>query len=500
MKLTINGNVNLYYVQTLCMLFFPGAKFSEKAQDGDKSELILDFTEDGTSYYAEAVMKSGEKEARGIGTAEAGEEFSVLRAKKMAIGRAVFEAGKELFGITPPFGVLTGVRPSKVASEYLVSAGGIKKTQQILKNEYFLNQKKAALCTSVASTELKVYKTLADNGCSVYISIPFCPSRCAYCSFVSYTTPRLLSMIDEYLVALKLEISAVFSHIKKVGKKVETIYIGGGTPTVLNDLQLRDLLSHIFSCYDIGSVREFTLEAGRPDTITAEKLAIAKEYGVGRISVNPQSLSDAVLQAAGRKHTALEFFSAYEIARESGIPCINVDLIAGLPEDNFTRFSRTIDKIIDLSPENITVHSFCIKKSADFTIENENATSLFALDAAKCIDYSQVKMRTSGYKPYYMYRQKNTVGNLENVGFSREGFEGIYNIVMMEEYHSVYGAGAGAVTKLVTYDPAKEGRGKIRRIINPKYPYEYLRDIKDEAFLLSRLAEAESEFSIKSEG
>jgi len=488
MKLTIEGNINAYYVQTLCMIFFPGAKFSEK-DTGDDSEPELyiktDETGDGASAYA--VMRNNGKQCAGSGYAAFENGVPPQRSVKIAAGRAVFAAGKEMFGIAPPWGILTGVRPSKVPMEFLLAGKGINETKQILRSEYFLSQKKASLVTSVASYEARLTKKLQGNLCSVYISIPFCPSRCAYCSFVSFTSAKLLTLVGDYLLQLEKEITALFRLIRELGLKVATVYIGGGTPTVLDLEQLEFLLSAVARNTDVSSLMEYTLEAGRPDTITREKLALSRDYGVTRISVNPQSLSDAVLEAIGRKHTVLEFFGAYDIARASGIRDINVDLIAGLPGDNFTRFSRSVDRVAELKPENITIHTFSVKKSSDILRANSDIYRRGPTDTAKCVDYSQLKMRNDGYRPYYMYRQKNTVENLENVGYTLEGHEGMYNIFMMEEYHSIFSAGAGAVTKLVDYRTPKDGGSRIARIFNPKYPYEYLRDAPDSDAIFEKL-------------
>lgn len=475
MKIKVQGNVNEYYVQTLSMLFFPGAKFSDKDADDTSPYLFVDVKDDEQGVFCSADMSDGKKSAHGEYGCTWMEGETKQRVIKIAVGKAVFEAGKELFKLTPPWGILIGVRPTKVPMGYLLQGKGIRETHSILKNEYFLNAKKAQLVTSIASYEMKLTKKMTGNYCSVYISIPFCPSRCAYCSFVSYTSQRLLSLLDEYLVQLKKEITHIFTLIKEKQYKVATVYIGGGTPTILSEIQLADLLSHITSYVDAASLMEFTLEAGRPDTITKEKLAVAKEFGVTRISVNPQSLSDAVLEAIGRKHNVAQFFEAYDIAKASGIRDINIDLIAGLPTDNFIRFSRTVDKVCELDPENITIHTFSVKKASDILRQSSDIYTLGTGVAAKCIDYSQVKMRNAGYKPYYMYRQKNTVENLENVGYAKEGHEGLYNIFMMEEYHTIFAAGAGAVSKLVDYNTPNKGGCRIKRIFNPKYPYEYLR-------------------------
>ena len=267
-----------------------------------------------------------------------------------------------------------------------------------------------------------------------------------------------------------------FKKIKELGLRIATVYIGGGTPTILTADQLRVLLSKIAELTDVSALEEYTLESGRPDTITAEKMAVAKQYGVTRVCVNPQSMSDVVLENIGRTHTAEDFLRAFDIARNADIANINTDLIVGLPGDNFKTFSATFDKILSLRPENITVHTFCIKKAAEILRQGNNVYSLRGGDAGKCVDYSQLKAQEESYLPYYMYRQKNTVGNLENVGFSLEGAEGRYNVYMMEEVHSIFALGAGAVSKMVDYRPKVGGKPVIERLFYPKYPYEYLRD------------------------
>ncbi len=457
------------------MVFFPGATFGndELPTDGVPEVNVDVFdNEDGVSAYVSIKLNDKLSEATSMVSAE--EDITIASREAIAIGRAMFAAGKELLGHTPPWGILTGVRPAKIASGILSSGKGIMRTKKIMRDEYFLNLQKASLAVSVAQSENKIIKKMDKDTCSVYVSIPFCPSRCAYCSFVSYTTPRLLSMIDEYLEAVISDLDNTFDIIEKLGLKVSTVYIGGGTPTTLSSEQLRVLLSKIKERIDTDKLSEFTLEAGRPDTITEDKLRVAKEYGVTRVSVNPQTLSDDILSEIGRRHTKEDFFRAYKIAVESGIRDINVDLIAGLPGDDFKNFSETVDKIIELAPTNITVHTFCVKKASDALKNNSGVYSLNGGDAAKCVSYAQLKTKFAGYRPYYMYRQKNTVGNLENVGFSLDGHEGLYNVYMMEEVQSIFAVGAGAVTKLVRDNPDDSGKFIIERLFRPKYPYEYL--------------------------
>ncbi len=478
MILRIDGDINRYYVQTLCMVFFPGSTFgeNEEKREGVPEVYVSVIEDESKTVTAYASITLNDKVSEATESVSPEEEIFIATPATIAVGRALFAAGKELLGQIPPWGILTGVRPAKVAGALLYSGKGIIRSKRIMRDEYFLNPQKAALAVSVASVEIRLLRKMPKNSCSIYVSIPFCPSRCAYCSFVSYTTPRLLSMIDDYLDAIINDLTETFELIRSVGLSVSTVYIGGGTPTTLSADQLERLLSHINSGIDVASLLEFTLEAGRPDTITEEKLAVAKKYGVTRISVNPQTLDDDILRDIGRRHTVADFYKAYEIALNSGIRDINVDLIAGLPGDDFKNFSETLDKIIALKPSNITVHTFCVKKASDALRNNSGIYSLSGADASKSVSYSQITAKFAGYKPYYMYRQKNTVGNLENVGFSVEGHEGMYNVFMMEETQTIFAVGAGAVTKLVDYKKPGTGESKIVRIFNPKYPYEYLRE------------------------
>ncbi len=475
MILHLDGNINRYYVQTLAMIFFPGATFGEAEVPGEGvAEVTVKVYPDGdgacTAYVA---IKLNDSVSEASETISYAQPLAIATHESTAVGRAMFAAGQALLGHIPPWGILTGIRPAKVASALMEEGKGILKTKRILRDEYFLNPQKAALATAVAANENRLLKKLPQNTCSLYISIPFCPSRCAYCSFVSYTSPKLLSLMDDYLSQVITDIEHTFSIIRTLGQRVLTVYIGGGTPTMLSAASLARLLSTVRAYLQEGEAVEFTLEAGRPDTITEEKLAIAHTYGVTRICVNPQSLSDEVLREIGRKHTVADFYRAYDIAKRSGIRDINVDLIAGLPGDDFKTFSETIDRVIELSPTNITVHTFCVKKAADVLKNNSSIYTLHGADATKSVAYSQLKTKFAGYRPYYMYRQKNTVGNLENVGYAHEGHEGLYNVLMMEEKQTIFAVGAGAVTKLVSRDD--KGKSRIKRIFQPKYPYEYLR-------------------------
>jgi len=385
MILRINGSISPTYVQTLCLLFFPGSKFRMDEQPAPgipEADIALKETVEGYFSTAKIMLDGrvgqGEYRLKNADFPYATPE----RREKIAVGRAVLAAGKELLGYMPPWGILTGVRPSKVATELIESEGGVLRARRVLRDEYFVNPKKAAIATAVAQTEAKLMRRLPPQSglCSVYISIPFCPSRCAYCSFVSNTSGRLLSLIGDYLKTLYLDIDNMFSVIRARGLRVASVYIGGGTPTVLEDRDLAELLARIGRHLLPDEAMEFTLEAGRPDTITKEKLAIAREAGVTRISVNPQTLSDELLTRIGRRHTVEDFYRAYDAAVCSGIRDINVDLIAGLPGDDFGNFSKTVDAILGLAPTNITVHSFSVKNAASIRQSGPDVATLTAAD------------------------------------------------------------------------------------------------------------------------
>ena len=483
MNIKIESPVNKYYVQTLCMIFFPGEKFGEKEEErSDAPSLYLKTEKREECIAAMARMRIGDKEAVAEKEALLIPQRTEERTMKIAVGAAILAAAGELMGYRPAWGMLIGVRPSKVATEMLNSGMSKTRVRRTLNTDYLVIPKKAALAVDVALNEKRISGDVAPKDCSVYVSIPFCPSRCTYCSFVSYTSKRLLDLIPQYLDRLMLDIEANFKVISELGLNVKTVYIGGGTPTILTAEQLERLLSKIAELTDVTKLAEYTLEAGRPDTITAEKLAVACEYGVTRVSVNPQTLCEEILYGIGRSHTVEQFFEAYEMAKASGVRTVNVDLIAGLPGDNFKSFSSPYYWIRNLRPENITVHTFCVKKSAEVLRRSSKVYSVTGGDAGKCVDYSQIKALHNGYIPYYMYRQKNTVGNYENVGFSLEGHEGLYNIYMMEELHSIFAAGAGAVTKLVDNTGNDVSGKSIERLFHHKYPYEYLGEDRTESF------------------
>ncbi len=475
MILKVDGGLNPYSVQTLAMMFFPGVKFpQDEVPAPGVPEVYVRTEQRGSAFHAEAVILLDGTETRGDALVPVEIGFDADHAEQTAAGIAFFRAASALTGFSPPWGVLTGVRPAKIASERFRAGDSPAQAADWIAAHYGTTPRKASLAAAVADAERHLIRPEMVDECSVYIGIPFCPTRCAYCSFVSYTTPRLLSLIPDYLNALLTNVRTVFATIRKLGIPVASVYIGGGTPTVLDALQLRRLLDTVADETDVSALREFTLEAGRPDTITAEKLAVAKDHGVGRISVNTQTLNEDVLRAIGREHSTAQFFEAYKTAMDSGIPVVNVDLIAGLPGESAVSFASTVERIAALAPQNVTVHTFCVKKSAEIRWNKDSVYDGEGRVAAEAVDASQRILAEAGYAPYYMYRQKNTVGNLENVGYARPGTEGLYNIYMMEEVHSIFAAGASAVTKFVS-PRLPDGTQQIKRVFEPKYPYEYLK-------------------------
>ncbi|MGM9652168.1 MAG: coproporphyrinogen dehydrogenase HemZ [Eubacteriales bacterium] len=474
MILKIDGDLKPYYAQTLCMMFFPGVHFPENEISApDVPQASFRLHREGDTVCASVALCFDGREEQAASSCRIGGDISAEKANQIAAGAAFFRAASALTGSRPPWGMLTGVRPAKIASAFLSEGDSPENAAARISERYLTLPHKAKLAADVAAAERRLITPELVRTCSVYIGIPFCPSRCSYCSFVSYTSQKLLSLLPEYLTALRNNIRTVFAMPRMLGIPVSSVYIGGGTPTVLDESQLAFLLDAICEETDTASLKEFTLEAGRPDTISAEKLSIARDAGVTRVSVNTQTLNDEILTAIGRRHTAKQFFHAYDLTRSSGILQINVDLIAGLPGESVESFSRTVDRIAELEPDNVTVHTFSVKKAAEIR-QTGNPYDREGAAAAASVDYARDVLCARGYAPYYMYRQKNTVGNLENVGYALPGTEGLYNIYMMEEVHSIFAAGASAVTKLVS--PRDErGENHIDRIFEAKYPYEYLK-------------------------
>jgi coproporphyrinogen dehydrogenase HemZ len=348
-------------------------------------------------------------------------------------------------GIRPPWGIVTGIRPVKLTGDLLRIYKNPVITRDVLVKEYLVTTEKASQVVDMVLHQHNTVGFPSNKSVGIYIGIPFCPSRCAYCSFTSYQSSD--AEMERYLQALLKEIQFVSNEMKKYAIFAETIYIGGGTPTTLSLNQLDRLYASINDAFQGQELKEFTLEAGRPDTITKENMSQALQAGVNRISINPQSMQDKTLQLIGRNHNRQQVHEAFEIAKTAGIGIINTDIIAGLPGETLTDFSATLDEILTLNPQNITVHSLAMKRSSKLTEENKHFHFEQADVVAKMLGYSEKRLHARGYIPYYLYRQKQMAGSLENIGYCQEGTENIYNIRIMEENQTIIALGAGGISK-----------------------------------------------------
>ena len=391
----------------------------------------------------------------------------VYHTLQHALKMAFYQAGTAVLGQEPPWGALTGVRPVKLPTRCMLAGGTPEQAQAELEGEYRVSPLRAKLAVDCAQASLAVDREVREDQVSLYIGIPFCPTRCAYCSFVSADVGRTLKLVEPYLEAVLEEVEYTGRVLRESGLSIHSLYVGGGTPTTLSAGQLERLFSSARAHLPLETCVEYTVEAGRPDTITREKLEVLRDQGVERISINPQTLEDEVLAAIGRKHSAQDILDAYALAREVGFDSINMDLIAGLPRDSFEGFRRSLEGVLALRPENVTVHTLALKKGSRLMEEGGALPS--GEETARMLDFSRDTLREAGFLPYYLYRQKYMSGSLENVGWCLPGKESVYNIIMMEELQTVVSIGGGGVTKLVD-----RKNGRIVRLPNPKYPHDYL--------------------------
>lgn len=455
-----------YETEKVARIFLPYEKINiiHGYMPGDNTALCA-LERKGETLYARAeVCLAGKKETftERVADTENGKK------SELAVARCLYNCLSAVTGYKSSWGILTGIRPAKLFSA-LADSSGVTAAKDIFKNDYLCEAGKTDLCLKCAESEKKITGLNTPASFSLYVSVPFCPSRCSYCSFVSHSVEQAKGIIPDYLRLLKKELMVTGEIAKRLGLRLETVYIGGGTPTSVKAEQLNELLSSVRENFDFSSVREFTVEAGRPDTVDREKLGVIKSAGATRISINPQSMDDAVLKNIGRRHTSKQMTEAFYLAREAGFDNINTDLIAGLDGDTFEGFKDSIKRILALSPESVTVHSLSVKRASNITRRGEMPDESTGCIAGKMVDFARETLQKSGLLPYYMYRQSKTVGNLENVGYAKPGFEGLYNVYIMDETHTVLACGASAVTKL------KEPRGNnIERIFNFKYPYEYI--------------------------
>ncbi len=374
-------------------------------------------------------------------------------------------AAKKIKDINIPWGVMCGIRPAKNVRSLMEEGYSDSEVVRILKDVYEVSDEKIELAKTVAENEKALLDEIGENSVSIYIGIPFCPTRCLYCSFVSTDIRVSGKYMNGFVEKLLLEIDKTAEIIEKMGAYVENIYIGGGTPTTLEPHHLKSIFDRLKENFDFSKIKEFTLEAGRPDTITEAKLLEAKKGGVNRISINPQTMNNETLVKVGRKHTPDMVKNCFNMARRIGFDNINMDLIAGLPDETVDMFKYSIDEVINLDPENITVHSMAVKRAASLRFTDTELAK--SKDMNEMLSYTQKRMAQTGRKPYYMYRQKNISGNLENVGYAKDGYMSTYNINIMEEKQTIIALGGGGSTKLVMGD-------RIERIFNFKDPLEYI--------------------------
>ena len=461
MVLIQNGFECAYEMNIFINIFF------DKNEEGT---IITDFTDKKTEIHVKTHIEYCGKSYFGeftlpFNTSEEKKEI-VKKMCGICCVRSFVRASQKIRKIALPWGVLSGIRPAKYVRELKEEGKSKEEISKILKEVFDVREEKISLALRVSENEEKILKNVSKNSVSIYIGIPFCPSRCLYCSFVSTDISLSGRYVDDFVELLLKEIDYTVKILKELSLSVQNIYIGGGTPTTLFPNHLEKIFNKIRENIDISSLSEFTVEAGRPDTVTKEKLLKIKEAGAGRISINPQTLNDETLKIIGRKHSVSDFYKAFELAKGIGFNCINTDLIAGLPGESFEMFKNSVDKIIKLNPENITVHSMCVKRAAALNFKKIPLADSELAD--KMLSYAQNEILKSGRKPYYMYRQKNISGNLENVGYAKSGYFSQYNINIMEEVQTIIGLGGGGVSKVVKGD-------RIERIPNFKEPYEYIR-------------------------
>ncbi len=464
MTLFIEGHSCSYELQRIVQMFFPGEKVA----------VVPSCTGPKQKPYVEAVLSGGK--AAVLWVPEHGEPLTAPArgitqdAPKYEIehllGVMLYSLLSKATGLRPQWGVLTGIRPVRLLLSKMQQGLSGDALHADFVEHYLVSESRFSLALQTAEAENRILQRSTPDSFSLYVSIPFCPTRCAYCSFVSQTVERAAKYIPEYVEKLCEELRYIAAIASDLGLKLRTVYFGGGTPTTLDAQQLARLMDVIGQAFDLSDIWEYTVEAGRPDTITADKLYAIKNGGAKRISINPQTLDDRVLQAIGRRHTTAQLMQAYALARQVGFDCINMDLIAGLPTDTQEGFQNSLDQVVKMAPENITVHTLTVKRAADMTFER--AKEQFGL-VTGMVDYARETVIAGGWQPYYLYRQAGSLSALENVGYAKPGSEGLYNVYIMDETHSIFAAGAGASTKL-----KRQETGLLKRVFNYKYPYEYI--------------------------
>lgn len=460
MNLYVKNHNFHFELENLTRLFFPNEKIT----------VIRDFSEPQPPYiYTEVSDKITISVNIGsFNKSETAVKKLTDDDNELVSAQLLYKLLCDFTGLTQPWGILTGVRPVKLLRR-LAEESNEEQAVKKFEKDFFVSNEKIALSRETEHNERIILELSKPESFSLYVGIPFCPSRCSYCSFVMASIERAEKLIEPYTKLLCEEIKRTAEIANKLGLRLETVYFGGGTPTTLSAEQLDTVLRTVDNSFDMSTCREFTVEAGRPDTIDIAKLFALKENKVDRISINPQTVNDEVLKTIGRKHTAQQFFDAFELARKCGFDNINTDLIAGLPTDTPESFKNSLDSIVRLNAECITVHTLCMKRASRLTTEGVTLDLQQARDAREMLAYTQNILGQNEYIPYYMYRQSRMVGNLENVGWSKKGFESLYNVYVMDETHTILACGSGGVTKLKRNNP-----DYLERIFNFKYPYEYI--------------------------
>ena len=454
------------------LTLFPAERpeYPDGKPSGDRAELSLSISKEFGTAFCKLVVGNNIYRARaGFKVEEITDDLSLDRLCQRAIKNAFYRAALKSGLKRPAWGALTGVRPGKIFCSLMADCSADEAEKRFI-SEYDVSPERARLCRETSLETLKVIDSLGENDVCLYVGIPFCPTRCSYCSFVSQSVEKSMKLIPPFVDALMDEIEVTAAAVNKIGKNIISIYMGGGTPTTLSAEQLEQLCLKLEECFDLSNVREYTVEAGRPDTISKDKIEVLKSHGITRVSVNPQTMSDSVLKAIGRRHTAQDIVDALGIVRSVGGMEVNMDLIAGLTSDTVESFEGTLNKVLKLEPENITVHTLALKKGSRITLEGSALPS--DAEVGRMLDIANEKLRANGYFPYYLYRQKFMSGGFENVGWAKEGTINIYNICIMEELCSIIALGGGGSTKLVS-----SGAGKNIRIFDPKYPNEYINGI-----------------------
>ena len=471
MILKLNGHEYKYAAEQIMLMQFPGEKpeYAEPVPGVLSAEISLKKGNVYSVVTAQLTSADGKKtrgEAR-VKNDKLTDKIMTDRLLQRCVKLAFYKAATELTGNIPVWGALTGIRPGKFVTNMLLEGHTEQYAVNAMMRENFVSHERAMLCLDTAKAGIAAKNALKSRDICLYVGIPFCPTRCAYCSFVSNSVEKTMKLVSPFLTELEKEIEHDAAMVKELGLRIVSVYMGGGTPTTLSAPQLERLLTKTEQEFDLTNVCEYTVEAGRPDTITPEKLKVLKTHGITRISVNPQTMQDSVLNVIGRKHTAQDIADAIEMSRRAEIPAINMDLIAGLPSDTYEGFCASLDRTLEFGAENITIHTLSLKKGTKITLEGTTIPD--GDTVGKMLDYAENKLRREGYVPYYLYRQKYMSGGFENVGWCKPGYDSFYNICIMEELCSILSLGGGGSTKLVSPE-----KGRIERIFNPKYPQEYI--------------------------